>query len=118
MRTDPFLFHSGRAAHTVGELLHAIEESPQQVFEEHVRTDRNDFASWIELGLHEETLAGELRKTTDRIQTIIILRNWLKSHPSRQFGFLEKAHQKEFLLGLLFGLILGIILFQLIRVLA
>jgi hypothetical protein len=123
MRTDPFLFHNGRAARSVPELLQIIEESPQALFDEHVTKERNDFAAWLEMGLQEEQLARKLRATTDRIATISILREFLS--PKTVAGnsataarlpnhFLDAAHQKEFLWGLLVGLILGVILLRVV----
>jgi len=116
MRTEPFVFQNGRAAASIPELLSIIEDSSQQVFEEHVRESRNDFASWIDLSLHEKALADELRKTTDRLATIVALRNWLQAHPleMHKHHFLEKGHQKEFLIGLLFGIILGIVIYRVV----
>lgn len=123
MRTDPFLFHNGRAARTVPELLQVIEDSPLAIFEEHVTKERNDFASWLEVGLGETTLAKKLRATTDRIATISALRDFLKPQTAAGSSataarvpnhFLDAAHQKEFLWGLLVGLILGVILMRVV----
>lgn len=118
MRNDPFVFHNGRAARTVAELLVIIEESPLAVFEEHVTKERNDFAAWVELGLQEQELAKKMRTTTDRVATISMLRDWLKPKNAMQVPshFLETAHQKEFLWGLLVGILVGIVLLRIVQV--
>jgi hypothetical protein len=120
MRNDPFVFHNGRAAHNVEELLAVIEESDVHLFEEHVTKDRNDFAAWVEHSLDHKSLAQRLRTSTDRIATISTLRSYLKPKllMAEAAHFLEKGNQKEFLYGMAVGIIIGILLFRIVQVLA
>lgn len=111
------MFHDGRAAHSVHELLVCIEDSSQFVYDEHVSKNHNDFAAWIKLGLHNEKLATAVRNANDRLAAILVLRSWLKNHPFETPHFLHKAHQREFIIGMLLGIIIGIILFRIVEVL-
>jgi hypothetical protein len=113
--TADFVFTNGKKAQTLTELVAVIEESDKAVFEQHVTKERNDFAAWIEFGLHEKALAEQLRKTTDRTATISTLRGALKPKAPNP---LDAGHQKEFLFGLAIGIILGIILLRIVQVLA
>jgi hypothetical protein len=73
------------------------------------------------MGLLEEDLAKKLKATTDRIATISIMRDFLKPRSVAgstvapvQNHFLDAAHQKEFLWGLLIGIICGIVLSRIV----
>lgn len=117
MRDKPFFYRNGKAAHNVHDLLEIIEETSLSEFQHHVNQEHNDFAAWIEWSMGDKQLADDLRRTTDRIATISILRRQIKNKPSKHFpSSFHPALQKEFLLGLGFGLILGFILAAVLRV--
>ncbi len=116
MRTDPFVFHNGRQAHTIAELAQIVAQSTAGLFHEHVTHERNDFASWIELSLHEADLAKHTRLAKTREELLETLHTWLSPRKAHQH-VLDATHQKEFLLGLAVGIIVGVILLRMIEVL-
>jgi hypothetical protein len=117
MNRPPFVFHDGKAAHSIQELALLVEQHTKEEFEEHVNKDRNDFAAWIEFSQGQKELADKLRQSTDRIATIATLREWIKKKEEASFGhFVEQGHQKEFLFGLAVGILLGIILLRIVQV--
>jgi hypothetical protein len=115
---DAFVFRNGKTARTADDLLTTIEQDAA-IFADHVNKDRNDFATWLEAQLKEKALADQLRTTTDRVATIAILRKAIRPTPVEKASkFLETGHQKEFLFGLMMGVILGMILFRILQVIA
>jgi hypothetical protein len=115
---DALVFNNGKAASSPAELLAVVEQLDPAVFAEHVNTKKNDIATWIDSQLDEKQLVAQLRTTTDQKKTVEILRKAIApTSVQKASQFLETGHQKEFLFGLMMGVILGLILFRILQVL-
>lgn len=77
MEIPPFYFVNGAIAKNLSDLEDILNELPEKDFEFHVNQNKNDFANWIENCLKNKELAGELRKTTDKDDTINLIQETL-----------------------------------------
>jgi hypothetical protein len=111
-----FTFHGKKIA-TLKELRNFILDLSQEDFKKHVSKDRNDFAIWIKDILHKDFLAEKLEKVKTREETLMLLDDELvKEHEDRIESSLEfkRFIAKEFIYGMFFGLVLGLVLAGLI----
>ncbi|MFH1771012.1 MAG: hypothetical protein ABH828_05670 [archaeon] len=110
-------FHGvhGIKAETLPELKHMIISMSDSNFNYH--TDgRNDFALWIRDILHMDYLANRIEKVHSKKDTLELIEDELGAErdimsESEEF---RRFIVKEFMLGLLFGLIIGVVIIQLI----
>ena len=72
-----FHFSNGSVASSLPELYSFIKNCEDSVFYSHVSEDRNDFASWVENVLDNQSLAESLRSASSREDTLTVLSNHL-----------------------------------------
>ncbi len=77
-RENAFNYEGGKAAKKISELIDAIESGSVEDFHHHVNHGRNDFSDWIKDIFHQEGLALEIRKITDKGQLAEKLREELE----------------------------------------
>ncbi|MGV8140812.1 MAG: hypothetical protein ACP5NW_00050 [Candidatus Woesearchaeota archaeon] len=70
-----FIFHDGTKARNLFDLVSKLESMQDHSFHHFVNAHKNDFASWIEHVFLDKVLAGELKKTTSRQETIEIIKD-------------------------------------------
>ncbi len=76
------------------------------------------FAGWcFAQARGEHVLAARLREAPTREATLAALREWLAPHAAREDTKLHH-HRTDFLLGLLTGLIVGILVMAVVRMLS
>lgn len=57
-----FWCHDGRMAKNMAELAAALKEMPNDIFEYHLNSERNDFSTWVRDVIGDTTLAGQLAR--------------------------------------------------------
>ncbi|NOZ81000.1 MAG: AAA family ATPase [DPANN group archaeon] len=77
-KEHPFILHDGTPAASLVELLHAVEEAPEEIFLYHVTSERNDFENWITACLHEPELAQKISGQPKRKKFLRILKKAVK----------------------------------------
>jgi hypothetical protein len=68
-----FILKDGRRLKSIQELSDALETMNDEVFFHHVNELKNDFASWVKDVFDEHSLADELKRTRNRVETRIKL---------------------------------------------
>ena len=81
-----FWAYDGRTIKNLKELEHALHYMKPDAFKHHVKTDKNDFANWIDHVLHEETLAKlvSTAKTKDNMRRLVKKRIEEIEHPVKK----------------------------------
>jgi hypothetical protein len=74
-----FVFHDGKRAKSLAELLINIEKISDADFSQFVNPYKNDFANWINDVIMDYDLALKLRKTLSKDETIYIITTHLSS---------------------------------------
>ncbi len=76
-----FYLRTGKSLRSIAELSKSLDSIPDDVFNFHVNSERNDFASWIKDVFNESSLAAAMRKNPTRKQTGVLLKRFLaKGH--------------------------------------
>ena len=112
-----FFAVNGRNAGSISDLRLLIEEMSQEDFHHHVTESRNDFANWTRDILHDDHLADKLLRVKTKEHTFEVLNDELvkeKEVDIEQSDEFKRFIAKEFIYGMFFGLILGMILSRLI----
>jgi hypothetical protein len=107
---ESFVSCNNFRAKNIVELREAIAFMTDAEFEHHCNKDKNDFANWIEHCLDDTSLAGNLKKAATKDATLkvidahlsLITREIGKNHVVNDFTLI-----KDFLIGLIIGLIAG-----------
>lgn len=110
-------FHgvNGIKAETLSELKNLITSMSDSDFKYHTH-NRNDFARWIRDILHRNYLANRIEKVHSKEHTLEFIDDEIRTESQIMSGSEEfkRFMVKEFMLGLFFGLIIGIVVSQLI----
>ena len=61
-----FWCHNGRVVNNMAELADALKEMPNDIFEYHLNSEKNDFSSWVQGVLGDAALAADLQRATSR----------------------------------------------------
>ena len=105
----------GIKAETLPELKNLIISMSDSNFKYHT-DNRNDFAQWIKDILHMDYLANRIEKVRSKEDVLELIEDEIKAEreilsESEEF---RRFIVKEFMLGLLFGIIIGVVVSQLI----
>jgi hypothetical protein len=74
-----FMMADGRKLRSLFDLMHALQDMTDDVFQHHVSDFRNDFSNWIHDVFQEPRLADELRGINSKLETeIVLLRQLVK----------------------------------------
>lgn len=111
-------FHTeeGRVAKNLPELKIILQEINEENFEHHTKNG-NDFAKWLRHILHKDYLADKLEKVHTKEEMLELIEDEIfkDSHPYwNSADEFKRFIAKEFLYGMIFGLIVGIIVSRLI----
>lgn len=116
-----FFAVNSMSASSLLELRNMIAEMTEHDFKHHVSEERNDFANWIRDILHNDHLADRLQRVKSKGHTFELLNDEITKDKTKEHEFqIEKSYEfkrfiaKEFIYGMFFGLILGMILSRLI----
>ncbi|MBW3012137.1 hypothetical protein KY311_03050 [Candidatus Woesearchaeota archaeon] len=63
----------GTVVRSVKELAYALDGMDLNIFHHHVNNERNDFATWVQDVFDLENLSRELRSTTNKDRSVIII---------------------------------------------
>ncbi|MFH0978798.1 MAG: DUF5752 family protein [Candidatus Woesearchaeota archaeon] len=75
-----FLLADGRRLNSLYDLIHALQDMPDDVFRHHVNDERNDFSNWVNDVFEEPELANELRNINSKLDAeLVLLRKMVKS---------------------------------------
>jgi hypothetical protein len=67
MKTDkPFVLKNGTKLETMHDLYGALSTMSDTTYNEHVTTDKNDFANWVEHVIGDKFLANAMRRATTK----------------------------------------------------
>lgn len=97
---DAFVLKNGGRIRSISELITSLKKMPAQLYNFHVRGNRNDFAYWIENKLQMKSLAKEIRKAENRAGMVKILQKHplvkpKKIHISNNKSKLNLQHETE-----------------------
>ncbi len=124
---EEFVLVSGEQVSTIEELLEFLRQISDDEFKQHVTNDRNDFANWIRDVHEKKELAEKVENCESRKEMIDVLHRVVKEHYKEDFKSsnesegkkakvdhpIETEHgeflRKEFIYGLIFGFILGLL---------
>ena len=83
-----FYTHNGMIIKNLDELAVALELMDAEVFEYHVKDEKNDFSNWTDYILEEHNLARELIKVKSKNASAVIVRKHIEklSFLRNQFG--------------------------------
>ncbi len=113
----PFRLHLGAEISSIRELAEALDIMSEDTFKHHVNENKNDFAKWIEDVFNDEELAAKIRhlKSRDRIKTELIKRLKfmekiaMQGRPLYYDEYMDHP-VRDFVIGLLVGVVLGFII--------
>ena len=105
-----FWVHNGMIIKSIEELFIALELMNNSTFKFHVTKYKNDFSKWVRDVIKDEGLAKNLLKTQDKHASAIKVIKRVKELKDNQKGFFFKYPIKEFILGILTGLLIGFLM--------
>lgn len=112
-----FFTIDGKKARSLLELRSILSEMDVKEFNHHVTSHKNDFASWIKDILHKDYLAEKLMKVDSKKDILILINDeLLKEYEEEMESSTEfkRFIVKEFVYGMFFGLILGLVISNLL----
>ena len=68
-----FVLNNGQKIKNLFGLVNALDKMPDNIFYHHVNEQRNDFSNWINDIFKQKTLANEISKAKNRLETQVIL---------------------------------------------
>jgi hypothetical protein len=70
----------GKVIKSVKELAEALDSMEDQVYYNHVTSERNDFSNWVRSIFNEKTLAKNLTQTNNRLEAqLVTLKHLIKN---------------------------------------
>lgn len=105
----------GRKAETLVDLRDAVATMSDENFAHHLQRG-NDFAVWIRDILHQDSLADRIEKVHKREDMFELVEDTLRMERETSINSDEfkRFMVKEFIYGMILGLILGIVITQLL----
>ena len=74
-----FVVADGRKLKNIIELADALETMSEEIFRHHANEIKNDFSSWVKDVFYDHSLAEDISKAKNRLETqIVILRRLVK----------------------------------------
>ena len=74
-----FVVADGRKLKNVIELADALETMSEEIFRHHVNEAKNDFSSWVKDVFYDHSLAEDISRARNRLETqIVVLRRLVK----------------------------------------
>ena len=74
-----FVVADGRKLKNIIELADALETMSEEIFRHHVNEARNDFSAWVKDVFYDHSLADDISRAKNRLETqIVILRRLIK----------------------------------------
>ena len=74
-----FVVADGRKLKNVIELADALETMSEEIFRHHVNEAKNDFSSWVKDVFYDHSLAEDMARAKNRLETqIVVLRRLVK----------------------------------------
>ena len=61
-----FWCHDGRVVRNMAELANALKEMPNDVFEYHLNSEKNDFSTWVREVIGDTALSGQLSRVASQ----------------------------------------------------
>ncbi len=136
-RGEEFKFSTGKIVSNLKDLSSLLKKHPE-IYLQHTKGKKNDFADWIEHAMHNKTLANQLRKSSSLPEFIQYLDSYVKpkihKHTSKkkeekiartihettspkqtqQVAIIETPERKmitsDIIIGVLLGLFIGLII--------
>jgi hypothetical protein len=132
-RPDAFYFADGSYAENLEQLYQRIRGLETRLLLKHLTGGKNDFALWVRHVVRDEELASRLERCKTPSQTLAAIDDHLAAkrprpvavnpplvQPTRALAeprFYEREEVREFMLGLVAGILLSIIGYALLRAL-
>jgi len=93
--SQTFRLNDGRELKSLHELVSALKEMPDDVFNSHVTADRNDFANWIEGVFQDKELAARIKWASGKEKMAgIVLEALEKAEESKKIRDTDKEGEK------------------------
>ena len=74
-----FVVADGRRLKNIIELADALETMTEEIFSHHVNSAKNDFSSWVKDVFYDHSLAEDLSRAKNRLESqIVVLRRLVK----------------------------------------
>jgi len=74
-----FVVADGRKLKNIIELADALETMTEEIFSHHVNEAKNDFSNWVKDVFYDHSLAEDLSRAKNRLETqIVVLRRLVK----------------------------------------
>ena len=74
-----FIVADGRKLKNIIELADALETMSEEIFRHHVNEAKNDFSSWVKDVFYDHSLAEDLSRAKNRLESqIVVLRRLVK----------------------------------------
>ena len=74
-----FVVADGRKLKNIIEFADALETMSEEVFRHHVNEAKNDFSNWVKDVFHDHSLAEDIARAKNRLETqIVVLRRLIK----------------------------------------
>ncbi len=111
-----FYLANGLIVKNLGELLSALDMIDNETFEKHVNKEKNDFADWVRDIYKAQKFSESLRKSNKIESMIKVIRKYFNDIEKDDisfdlFGIKLNKLLVGFILGSLFGISLGMLLF-------
>ncbi|NQU98207.1 hypothetical protein HQ533_01965 [Candidatus Woesearchaeota archaeon] len=110
-----FFAVNGKKAENLSDLRDLIAEMPEKEFNHHV-SGQNDFANWVRDILHRDYLADRMEKVTSKDDMVKLVNDEMIKDREENIQGVDEFKRfiaKEFIYGMIFGIIIGIIMSQL-----
>jgi uncharacterized membrane protein YheB (UPF0754 family) len=140
-RGEEFKFSTGKIVSNLKDLSSLLKKHPE-IYLQHAKGRKNDFADWIENSMHNKTLANQLRKASSLPEFIQDLDSYVKPKThnykikkkeekiarkipkttipehTQQVAIIESPERKmitsDIIIGVLLGLFIGLIIGRLL----
>ncbi len=71
-----FKLSNGKVIHNIYELIEALKNEPDEVINQHINENKNDFASWVRFVIGNQELADIMEKAKDKMSLLITLKGY------------------------------------------